>query len=92
MLGLLAGLVLALFSTIFTAAAIGKTGGETLPSFNWSRLLAMAPQLDHHLMTLAAFVFVLVGYGAKAASPMHTGYPMHTASAVAYERDALRRH
>src|SRR5213083_250386 len=48
------GLVLALFGTIFTyAAAIGKTGGETLPTFNWSRLLAMAPQLDHHLMTLA---------------------------------------
>ena len=42
------GLVLALFGTIFTyAAAIGKTGGE-MPSFNWSRLLAMAPQLDHH--------------------------------------------
>ncbi|HJX25657.1 MAG TPA: proton-conducting transporter membrane subunit, partial [Chthoniobacterales bacterium] len=53
------GLVLALFGTIFTyAAAIGKTGGE-MPSFNWSRLLAMAPQLDHHLITLA-FIFVLV--------------------------------
>src|ERR1039457_859880 len=44
MLGSL-GLVLALFGTIFTyAAAIGKTGAETMPSFNWSRLLAMAPQ------------------------------------------------
>src|SRR5206468_2173501 len=51
------GLVLALFGTIFTyAAAIGKTGGETMPSFNWTRLLAMAPQLDHHLATLA-FIF-----------------------------------
>lgn len=70
------GLVLALFGTIFTyAAAIGKTGGETLPSFNWSRLLAMAPQLDHHLMTLA-FVLVLVGYGTKAGlAPMHTWLP-----------------
>jgi len=46
-----------------------------LPSFNWSRLLAMAPQLDHHLMTLA-FVFVLVGYGTKAGlAPMHTWLP-----------------
>src|SRR6266516_6108668 len=42
------GLVLALFGTIFIyAAAIGKTGSQ-LPSFNWSRLVAMAPQLDHH--------------------------------------------
>jgi len=70
------GLVLALFGTIFVyAAAIGKTGGETLPSFNWSRLLSMAPQLDHHLMTLA-FIFVLVGYGTKAGlAPMHTWLP-----------------
>ncbi|PYK97986.1 MAG: hydrogenase 4 subunit F [Verrucomicrobia bacterium] len=70
------GLVLALFGTIFTyAAAIGKAGGETLPSFNWSRLLAIAPQLDRHLMTLA-FIFVLVGYGTKAGlAPMHTWLP-----------------
>src|SRR5712691_8786077 len=69
------GLVLALFGTIFTyAAAIGKTGGE-MPSFNWSRLLAMAPQLDRHLMTLA-FIFALVGYGTKAGlAPMHTWLP-----------------
>ena len=75
MLGSL-GLVLALFGTIFTyAAAIGKTGDGAMPSFNWSRLLAMAPQLDHHLMTLA-FIFVLVGYGTKAGlAPMHTWLP-----------------
>ena len=75
MLGSL-GLVLALFGTIFTyAAAIGKTGDEAMPSFDWSRLLAMAPQLDHHLMTLA-FIFVLVGYGTKAGlAPMHTWLP-----------------
>src|SRR5947208_2836768 len=70
------GLVLALFGTIFTyAAAIAKTGGEMLPSFNWTRLLAMAPQLDHHLMMLA-FIFVLVGFGTKAGlAPMHTWLP-----------------
>src|SRR5439155_26918896 len=68
--------VLALFGTIFTcAAAIGKAGGETMPNFNWSRLLAMAPQLDHHLITLA-FIFVVVGYGTKAGlAPMHTWLP-----------------
>jgi hydrogenase-4 component F len=70
------GLVLALFGTIFTyAAAIGKTGEGTMSSFNWSHLLALAPQLDHHLMTLA-FILVLVGYGAKAGlAPMHTWLP-----------------
>jgi len=70
------GLVLALFGTILTyAAAVGKTGGETLPSFNWSRLLVMAPQLDHHLMTLS-LILVLVGYGTKAGLvPMHTWLP-----------------
>ena len=69
------GLVLALFGTIFTyAAAVGRTGG-VMPSFNWSRLLAMAPQLDHRVMTLA-FVFVLVGYGTKAGlAPMHAWLP-----------------
>jgi hydrogenase-4 component F len=74
MLGSL-GLVLALFGTIFTyAAAIGRTGGA-MPSFNWSRLMTMAPALDHHLMTLA-FVFALVGYGTKAGlAPMHTWLP-----------------
>jgi hydrogenase-4 component F len=70
------GLVLALFGTIFTyASAIAKSGGETMPSFNWSRLLTMAPHLDHHLMTLA-FIFALVGYGTKAGlAPMHTWLP-----------------
>src|SRR5436190_21702275 len=70
------GLVLALFGTILTyAAAIGKAGGDILPSFNWSRMLAMAPQRDRHLMTLA-FTLVLVGFGTKAGlAPMHTWLP-----------------
>ena len=75
MLGSL-GLVLALFGTIFAyASAISPTGGETMPSFNWSQLLAMAPQLNPKLITLA-FIFVLVGYGTKAGlAPMHTWLP-----------------
>jgi hydrogenase-4 component F len=69
------GLVLALFGTIFTyAAAIGKTGSE-MPSFNWSQLMTLAPQLDHRMMTLA-FIFVFVGFGTKAGlAPMHTWLP-----------------
>src|ERR1019366_849949 len=75
MLGSL-GLVLALFGTIFAyAAAVDPAAGAAMPSFNWSRLLAMAPQLNHPLMTLS-FVFVLVGYGTKAGlAPMHTWLP-----------------
>lgn len=75
MLGSL-GLVLALFGTIFVyAAAIRPGSGEVMPSFNWSHLLAMAPQLNPQLVTLA-FIFVLVGYGTKAGlAPMHTWLP-----------------
>jgi hydrogenase-4 component F len=75
MLGSL-GLVLALFGTICAyASAISPAGGETLPSFNWSRLLAMAPHLNPQLIRLA-FLFVLVGYGTKAGlAPMHTWLP-----------------
>jgi len=70
------GLVLALFGTIFAyAAAVGPSAGMALPSFNWSRLLEMAPQLDQKLVKLS-FIFVLVGYGTKAGlAPMHTWLP-----------------
>ncbi|MBI5384862.1 MAG: hydrogenase 4 subunit F [Verrucomicrobia bacterium] len=75
MLGSL-GLVLALFGTIFAyASAIRPAGGETMPSFNWSSLLALAPKLNPQLITLA-FIFALVGYGTKAGlAPMHTWLP-----------------
>ena len=76
MLGSL-GLVLALFGTICAYAAAIRPGGgdEAMPSFNWSHLLALAPQLNPQLITLA-FVFVLVGYGTKAGlAPMHTWLP-----------------
>jgi hydrogenase-4 component F len=69
------GLALALFGTVFTyAAAIDRTQA-TLPSFNWSHLMSIAGRLDHHMVQLA-FVFVLIGYGAKAGlAPMHTWLP-----------------
>ncbi len=69
------GLVLALFGTIFTYAAAIVHARSEMISFNWSSLLAKAPLMDHHLMTLA-FLFVLVGYGTKAGlAPMHTWLP-----------------
>jgi hydrogenase-4 component F len=70
------GLALALFGTVFTyAAAIGQSGSERVPSFNWSHFMVIAGQLDPRLIKLA-FVFVLVGYGTKAGlAPMHTWLP-----------------
>jgi len=69
------GLALALFGTVFTYAAAVEKNSTTLPSFNWSHLMSVAGQLDHRMIKLA-FVFVLVGYGAKAGlAPMHTWLP-----------------
>jgi hydrogenase-4 component F len=70
------GLALALFGTVFTyAAAIDQHAAEKLPSFNWSHLMAVAPQLNPRFIQLA-FVLALVGYGTKASlAPMHTWLP-----------------
>jgi hydrogenase-4 component F len=70
------GLALALFGTVFTYASAVRTQPlGHLPGFNWSQLMAMAPQLDHRMIKIA-FVFALVGYGTKAGlAPMHTWLP-----------------
>src|SRR5439155_10104592 len=70
------GLALALFGTVFSyAAAIGPHASEKLPSFNWSHLMAIAPQCDHRMMKIA-FVFAMIGYVTKAGlAPMHTWLP-----------------
>lgn len=75
MLGSL-GLALALFGTVFTyAASIDEKAAEHLPSFNWSHLMSIAPQLNPSFIRLA-FLFALIGYGTKASlAPMHTWLP-----------------
>jgi hydrogenase-4 component F len=74
MLGSL-GLALALLGTVFVYAAACQSNPGPLPSFNWSHLMTVAPQLDPRLVRLA-FVFVLLGYGTKAGlAPMHTWLP-----------------
>jgi hydrogenase-4 component F len=74
MLGSL-GLALALLGTVFIYAAACKNNPGPLPSFNWSHLMTVAPQLDQRLVRLA-FVFVLLGYGTKAGlAPLHTWLP-----------------
>jgi hydrogenase-4 component F len=74
MLGSL-GLALALLGTVFIYAAACKDSPRPLPSFNWSHLMTVAPQLDPRLVRLA-FVLALIGYGTKAGlAPMHTWLP-----------------
>jgi hydrogenase-4 component F len=69
------GLALALLGTVFIYAAACQDSSRPLPSFNWSHLLTVAPQLNPRLVRLA-FVFALLGYGTKAGlAPMHTWLP-----------------
>ncbi len=69
------GLALALLGTVFVYAAACEDGSRPLPSFNWSVLMTVAPQLDPRLVRLA-FVFAFIGYGTKAGlAPMHTWLP-----------------
>ncbi len=69
------GLALALLGTVCVYAAACKNNPQPLPSFNWSHLMAVARQLDPHLLKLA-FVFAFIGYGTKAGlAPMHTWLP-----------------
>lgn len=60
--------------TVLTVPASDQDASK-LHSLNWSRLMSVARQLDPRMIKLA-FVFVLVGYGAKAGlAPMHTWLP-----------------
>jgi len=69
------GLALALLGTVFVYAAACENAARPLPSFDWTRLMALAPGLDPRLIRLA-FVFALLGYGTKAGlAPMHTWLP-----------------
>jgi hydrogenase-4 component F len=69
------GLALALLGTVFIYAAACRGSSLRIPSFDWSSLMTVAPQLDPRLVRLA-FVFALIGYGTKAGlAPMHTWLP-----------------
>lgn len=69
------GVSLAFFGTVLFYLAGQPVVGEGAPAMTWSRLLAVAPQLDAALINLA-FVFVLVGYGTKVGLvPMHAWLP-----------------
>ena len=91
MLGSL-GLALALFGTVFVYAAASRKNTEPLPSFNWSHLMSVAPQLDPRLIKLA-FVLAFIGYGTKGrpGPDAHLAARAHSGSAVAHQRHAFGR-
>jgi hydrogenase-4 component F len=69
------GIALALFGTMVTYLAAQPALGPGLRAMSFAALTLHAPQLDGRLMTLA-FVFLLFGYGTKAALvPLHGWLP-----------------
>lgn len=67
------GITCALFGVLLTYYAARQGGGfHDSISMDWTRLIVEAETLDASIMRLA-FVFVLVGFGAKAGfAPLHT--------------------
>ncbi len=69
------GIGFALLGTLLVYASSIGALGETSDALAWTRLVAIAPQLDPALVRLA-FIFVLAGYGTKAGlAPFHTWLP-----------------
>ncbi|HUG15736.1 MAG TPA: hydrogenase 4 subunit F [Thermomicrobiales bacterium] len=66
------GITFALFGVLLTYFAAVETAAAGAASLDWTRLSLEAGQLDPAIMKLA-FVFILVGFGAKAGfAPLHT--------------------
>jgi hydrogenase-4 component F len=69
------GIGFALLGTVLAYASSVSVLGATSDALAWTRLDAVASQLDPGLMRLA-FIFVLVGYGTKTGLvPFHTWLP-----------------
>jgi hydrogenase-4 component F len=69
------GLAFALLGTVLVFASARGGLGEGMSSLNWTRLVALAPEL-HPLTLKLGVVFALIGYGTKAGlAPMHTWKP-----------------
>jgi len=69
------GIGFALLGTLLAYASSVPVLGETSDALAWTRLVSVAPELDPGLIRLA-FLFALVGYGAKTGlAPFHTWLP-----------------
>jgi hydrogenase-4 component F len=68
------GIAFGLIGTLLLSAA-SRVTGTTEPSLLWTDLRTTASMFDKGIM-LAAFIFVLIGFGTKAGlAPMHTWLP-----------------
>ena len=77
------GISLAFAGTVLAYFAVVQQSLPGESALNWTTLMAAAPELHPEIMKLA-FVFLLVGYGTKAAlAPMHTWLPDAHAEAPA---------
>lgn len=69
------GIALAFAGTVLAYFDFFAFFGRVETALNWSELVTMAPRLQPEVMQLA-FVFLVIGYGAKAGiAPMHTWKP-----------------
>jgi hydrogenase-4 component F len=69
------GIALAFAGTVLAYFAFVTVTGNRHDALDWPRLMAAAATLNPELLRLA-FVFLLVGYGTKAAlAPLHTWLP-----------------
>jgi len=67
------GIIFALLGTLFLTKAVPAGVADAVPQ--WHTLMTIAADLDENLVLLS-FLFVLIGYGAKAGlAPMHTWLP-----------------
>jgi hydrogenase-4 component F len=70
------GISFGLFGTVLVyAAAASVHGGAGPGTMSWAAIMQVAPSLDPGIVRIG-FVFVMVGYGAKAGlAPMHLWLP-----------------
>ncbi len=69
------GIALALFGTVLLYLAAVPVLGPGLDAMSWTALARAAPRCDGAILDLA-FVFMLIGYGTKAAlAPLHGWMP-----------------
>jgi len=69
------GIALALFGTIVLYLAASQAVGPGFAAMSWRSITAAAPNCNGQVLNLA-FVFLLLGYGTKAAlAPLHAWMP-----------------
>lgn len=69
------GIIFALIGIMLLYFSASHPVGNGIPSLDWRKLMAAAPQLNQNLIK-TAFIFILIGFGTKVGfAPMHTWLP-----------------